>query len=105
MGDDTQVITTELLDESLRNFRALCFEQVRICRAIYRPELRERALMATEAAFVDCLAARRPRTVRKQPGEATAVIPSVPVRSVRPRRVRYRREADATPGSLTRPTF
>ena len=57
MEDETQVITTELLDESLRNFRTLCFEQVRICRAIYRPELRERALMATEAAFVDCLAA------------------------------------------------
>jgi hypothetical protein len=51
------VIGTELLDESLRNFRALCFEQVRICRAIYRPELRERALRTTEAAFVDCLAA------------------------------------------------
>jgi hypothetical protein len=57
MEDDTQVIGAELLDESLRNFRALCFEQVRICRAIYRPELRERALMTTEAAFVDCLAA------------------------------------------------
>jgi hypothetical protein len=57
MDDDTQVIGAELLDESLRNFRALCFEQVRICRSIYRPELRERALMATEAAFVDCLAA------------------------------------------------
>ena len=57
MEDDTQVITTELLDESLRNFRTLCFEQVRICRAIYLPELREHALMATEAAFVDCLAA------------------------------------------------
>jgi hypothetical protein len=57
MEDDTQVIGAELLDESLRNFRALCFEQVRICWENYRPELRGRALMATEAAFVDCLAA------------------------------------------------
>jgi hypothetical protein len=57
MADDTEVIATELLDESLRHFRTLCFEQVRICRAINRAELRERALMTTEAAFVDCLAA------------------------------------------------
>jgi hypothetical protein len=57
MEDDTQVIGADLLDESLRDFRALCFEQVRICRAIYRPELPESALMTTEAAFVDCLAA------------------------------------------------
>jgi hypothetical protein len=34
MADDTQVIAIELLDESLRNFRTLCFEQVRICKAI-----------------------------------------------------------------------
>lgn len=51
------MIDTELLDQSLRNFRTLCFEQVRLCRAICRPEVRERALMTTEAAFVDCLAA------------------------------------------------
>ena len=57
MEDDTQVMGAELLDESLRNFRLLCFEQVRICRAMHGPELRERALMMTEAAFVDCLAA------------------------------------------------
>jgi hypothetical protein len=57
MEDGTQVIATDLLDESLRNFRALCFEQVRICRAIYGPEIREHALMMTEATFVDCLAA------------------------------------------------
>jgi hypothetical protein len=57
MSDDTEVIATDLLDESLRNFRRLCFEQVRLCRAIDRPELRKRARMTTEAAFVDCLAA------------------------------------------------
>ena len=57
MEDDTQVSGADLLDESLRN-SALCFEQVRLYyRAIYRPELTKRALMMTEAAFVDCLAA------------------------------------------------
>jgi hypothetical protein len=57
MEDDSQVTVTDLLDESLGNFRALCFEQVRICRAIHPPDLRQRALTTTEAAFVDCLAA------------------------------------------------
>jgi hypothetical protein len=58
MEDDTQVvIAAGVLDESLGSFHALCLEQVRICRAIDRPELRRRALTAMEAAFVDCLAA------------------------------------------------
>jgi hypothetical protein len=57
MEDDSQVTVTDLLDESLGNFRALCFEQVRRCRAIHPPDLRQRALTTTEAAFVDCLAA------------------------------------------------
>ena len=59
MEDEIQAtnLATDPLDESLETFRALCFEHVGICRAIQNPELRVRALVKTEAAFVDCLAA------------------------------------------------
>ena len=58
MEDDTQVIglDAEELDRSIGSFRALCFEHVKICKAINHPELHERALVMTEMAFVDCLA-------------------------------------------------
>jgi hypothetical protein len=59
MEDEIQAasLATDPLDESLETFRALCFEHVGICRAIQSPEMRVRALVKTEAAFVDCLAA------------------------------------------------
>lgn len=75
MEEDPQDIVTGLLDKSLGNFRELCFEQVRICRAIDRPDLRERALTTTEAVFVDCLAALwalREGAVRHSPSKARA---------------------------------
>jgi hypothetical protein len=50
-------LSTDILNESLETFRALCFEHVEICRAIQNPDMRLRALVTTETAFVDCLAA------------------------------------------------
>jgi hypothetical protein len=90
-GIQAASLATDRLDEGLETFRALCFELVGICRAIQSPEMRVRALVKTETAFVDCLAglwkesALGPRVGREAaPGQSLGVLAAIRLTEVTP---------------------